>query len=220
MEHVVLFKVKNDAPPSEIDAMVERINSLASLDHLLHLTSGKLLRIRASPSFTFTHFLHCRYRSQRDLHAYTVHPRHVAVVKANDHLCDDVMALDFVVEDLQGSLVPPPGSAMRVTFFKLKEGLGNQLKGEVLEAIRGVQQEFKQAIQLTCGENFSPGRAKGFSIASIAVFPGLSELEAADSNEETGNSYHKSEIIKEHLESVMVLDYVVPSSPKVQSASG
>ncbi|XP_061361758.1 stress-response A/B barrel domain-containing protein UP3-like [Gastrolobium bilobum] len=217
IEHLVLFKVKDDVAPSEIDAMVDRMNSLVSLEQVLHLTAGPLLRIQSSPSLSFTHFLHCRYNSKDDFHAYAVHPTHVAVVKANDPFCDDAMALDFVAEDLQGGLVPPPGSAMQVTFFKLKEGLGDQVKDEVLGAIRGIQQEFKQAIQLTCGENFSPGRAHGFSIASLAVFPGLSELEAADSNEEIGN-YKKNEMIKEHLESVMVLDYIVPS-PKARSAS-
>ena len=100
---------------------------------------------------------------------------------------------------------------MRVTFFKLKEGVGEHVKDEVLGAIRGIQCKF----QFTCGGNFSPARAKGFSIASLEVFPGLSELEAA---KELGD-YHKNEKIKEHLESVMVLDYVVPSSSKAHSAS-
>ncbi|TKY54431.1 Stress responsive alpha-beta barrel [Spatholobus suberectus] len=128
------------------------------------------------------------------------------------------MALDWVVDAHGGGTVPPPDSALRVTFFKLKEGLGDHVKDEVVGAIRGIQRELKQAIQLSCGENFSPARAKGFSIASLAVFPGLSELEAADSNEGLGN-YQKNEKIKEHVESVMVLDYVLTASSKAQSAS-
>ncbi|XP_061361767.1 stress-response A/B barrel domain-containing protein UP3-like [Gastrolobium bilobum] len=209
IEHVVLFKVKDDVAPSEIEGVVERINSLVSLEQPLHLTMGPLLRIQSSPSFNFTHILHSRYNSKDDLHAYAVHPTHVAVIKVNAPFIDDSMALDWVAE-AQGGLVTPPGSAVRVAFFKLKEGLGDQVKDEVLGAIRGIQDEFKHAIQLTCGENFSPGRSKGFSVASLAVFPELNELEAADSNEEIGTS-QKNDKIKEHLESVIVLDYVVPS---------
>ncbi|RZB71909.1 Stress-response A/B barrel domain-containing protein UP3 [Glycine soja] len=204
IEHVVLFKVKEDVAPSEADTMVERINSLASLEQLLHLTVGPLFRIRTSPpSLKFTHFFHTRFNSMDDLRSYVAHPAHVAVVKANTPLVDDAMALDWLAE-VPGGTVPPPGSALRVTFFKLKEGVEDRVKDEIVGAMRGFQREFKQAIQLTCGGNFSPARAKGFSIASLEVFPGLSELEAA---KELGD-YHKNEKIKEHLESVMVLDYV------------
>ena len=124
------------------------------------------------------------------------------------------MALDWVVEDLKGGLViPPPGSAMRVTFFRLKEGLEEHDRNEVLRVIREIQQELKEAVQLTSGDNFSPGRAKGFSVASLAVFPGLCELEAVDFNGDIG-SYQKNDKIKEYLESVVVLDFVVPSPSK------
>ncbi|TKY54432.1 Stress responsive alpha-beta barrel [Spatholobus suberectus] len=88
IEHVVLFKVKDDVAPSEADTMVRRINSLASLEQLLHLTVGPLLRIRCFPSLNFTHFFHTRFNSKDDLRAYVAHPSHVAVVKANTPLVD------------------------------------------------------------------------------------------------------------------------------------
>ena len=64
------------------------------------------------------------------------------------------------------------------------------------------------------GENFSPARAKGYSIASLAVLPGVSELEGLDSKQELANV--EKDKVREHLESVIVLDYVVASP---QSAS-
>ncbi|XP_027368746.1 stress-response A/B barrel domain-containing protein UP3-like [Abrus precatorius] len=214
VEHVVLMKVKDDVSPSERDGMVERINSLVSLKQLLHLTFGPLLRIRSypSPSFAFTHILHTRFNSTDDLHAYAVDPTHVAVIKVNTPFIDDIMALDWLADHLHAPAAVP-GSALRVTFFKLKEGLGDPVKHEVLGAIRAIQREFKHPTQLTCGENFSPGRAKGFSLASLAVFPGLAQLEAADSDHELGN-YQKNHTIKDNLDTVMLLDYLVPSSPK------
>ncbi|KAK7265418.1 hypothetical protein RJT34_33038 [Clitoria ternatea] len=216
IEHVVLLKVKENVSASETNTIVERVNSLISLEHLLHLSMGPLFRIRSTPSsFNFTHMLHARFNSIHDLHAYALHPTHLALIKANAPFIHDIMALDWVAHHPPGGPVPPPASALRVTFFKLKDGLGDHVRHEVLGAISGI--EFKQAIQLTCGENLSPERAKGFSIASLAVFPGLRELEALDSNEEVGN-YQKNEKIKQHLESVMVLDYVLPS-PEVSSSS-
>jgi len=65
-------------------------------------------------------------------------------------------------------------------------------------------------------------RAKGFvfkpkinfSLASLAVFPGVSEMEAVDSNEELVNS--QKEKVRDYLDSVVVVDYVIPPP---QSAS-
>lgn len=213
VEHIVLFKVKEDTEPSKVSAMVNGLSSLVSLDQVLHLTVGPLLRNRSS-SLTFTHMLHSRYRSKEDLDAYSAHPSHVSVVKGNVlPIIDDIMAVDWVADDIRGDLVPPQGSAIRVTFLKLKE---NADSGEVLGVIKGIPENFKQISQLTCGENFSPARAKGFSIASLAVFPGPSELDAVDSNHELVN-YQKDKV-RDRLDGVVVVDYVVPPPP-AQSAS-
>jgi len=208
VEHVVLFKVKDGVAPSETDTMLKRIRSLASLEHLLQPTVGPLLRIRTTTSFDFTLFYHARFKSKHDLHAYATHPTHLAVIEANSPLVENTMALDWVPE-VPGGAVLPAGSALRVTFLKLKQDGGDGVKEEILGAIREIQRELKEAIEVSCGENFSAGRANGFSIASLEVFPGLSELEEADSNEEIG-LYEKNDKIAKHLERVMVLYYVVP----------
>ncbi|XP_059633202.1 stress-response A/B barrel domain-containing protein UP3 [Cornus florida] len=214
IEHIVLFKVKPDTDPSKVTAMVNGLNALSSLPQVLHLTTGPLLRNRSS-AFTFTHMLHSRYNSKDDLNAYTAHPSHLAVVGESVRpICEDIMAVDWVVDDLSSPLVPRSGSAMRVTFLKLKECLEEKEKGEILGVIGGIKERFGSIDQLSLGENFSPARAKGFSIASIALFPGLSELEALDSNVELVNA--EKEKVRDLLESVIVLDYVIPAP---QSAS-
>ncbi|KAF4363573.1 hypothetical protein F8388_002114 [Cannabis sativa] len=191
IEHIVLFKVKDDTDPSKVNAMVNGLSSLKSLDQVLHITAGPLLRNRSS-TLNFTHMLHSRYSSKDDLNAYSQHPNHMSVVKESVlPICEDIMAVDWVAEDLQGPASLSPGSAFE-----------------------GIKNSFGQISQLTCGENFSPGRAKGYSIASIAVFPGQSELETLDSDEELVKL--QKEKVKEHLESVVVVDYLV-SLP--QSAS-
>ncbi|XP_061361664.1 stress-response A/B barrel domain-containing protein UP3-like [Gastrolobium bilobum] len=213
VEHIVLFKVKEDTEASKVSAMVNGLSSLVTLDQVLHLSVGPLLRNRSS-SLTFTHMLHTRYKSKEDLEAYSAHPSHVSVVKGSVlPIIDDIMAVDWVAKDLRGDVVPPQGSAIRVSFLKLKDNVATD---EVLDVIREIPENFKQINQLTCGENFSPARAKGFSIASLAVFPGPSELEAVDSNQELVN-YQKDKV-RDHIESVVVVDYVVPPHP-AQSAS-
>ncbi|XP_050382499.1 stress-response A/B barrel domain-containing protein UP3-like [Argentina anserina] len=214
VEHIVLFKVKPDTDPSKVNSMVNGLNSLTSLDLTLHLTAGPLLRTRSSP-FAFTHLLHSRYKSKDDLAAYSAHPGHVSVVKESVlPICDDIMAVDWVAEGLTGPPGLSAGSAIRVTFLKLKEGLGEAEKGEVLEVIKGIKGKFGEVGQISAGENFSPARAKGYSIASVAVFKGASEMEAVDSKEELAKM--EKDKVREYLESVIVLDYVVPSP---QSAS-
>ncbi|KAK9948058.1 hypothetical protein M0R45_003647 [Rubus argutus] len=167
IEHIVLFKVKDNTDPSKI------------------------------LPFAFTHLLQSRYKTKDDLAAYSAHPNHLSVVKESVlPICDDVMAVDWVSEGLTGPLGPSPGSAIRVTFLKLKGNLGEAAKGEILEVINGIKGRFvvRRWSRCSVGDNFSPARAKGRS----------------------GDLEMEKDKVREYLESVIVLDYVVPSP---QSAS-
>lgn len=213
IEHIVLFKVKDDTDPSKSTTMIKELNGLNSLDQVVHLSAGAIHKNR-STSFNFTHMLHSRYNSKEALAEYSAHPSHLSVVKESVFpICDDLLAIDWVNSDLNGPLVLKPGSVMRITLLKLKEGLGDAEKNEVLGITKGVKEYFPTIEQISVGENFSPARAKGFSIGSIAIFPGMSEFEAADSNQEIVEEQKVK--VRPHLESVIVLDYVIPS----QSAS-
>ncbi|XP_076910398.1 stress-response A/B barrel domain-containing protein UP3-like [Bidens hawaiensis] len=203
VEHVVLFKVKPDVDSSKVAAMVNGLNALTSLNLTVHLSAGQLLQTRSS-SLTFTHMLHSRYRSVDDLKEYAAHPEHVRVVTENiKPIIDDIMAVDWISDD--ASVSPKPGSAVRVTFLKLKD---ESEKSRVLEVIRGIKDEFPAIEQLSVGENFSHDRAKGYTIASVAVLPGTADLEALDSNEELVKL--QKEKVRDSIESVVVVDYVVP----------
>ncbi|KAF3439665.1 hypothetical protein FNV43_RR17943 [Rhamnella rubrinervis] len=124
------------------------------------------------------------------------------------------MAVDWVGQDFHGPVKPPPGSALRVTFLKLTENLDDGVKSEILGVIKGIKDSFGQINQISCGENFSPAGAKGYSIASLAVFPGVGEIDAVDSNQELLDL--QKEKVRDYWQSVVVVDYVVPLS---QSAS-
>ncbi|KAK6248761.1 hypothetical protein QUC31_020326 [Theobroma cacao] len=210
IEHVVLFKVKDDTEQAKVNAMVNGLNGLVSLDPVLHITAGPVLRTR-SPISNFTHMLHSRYKSKEDLSAYSAHPDHMRVVKENVlPICDDIMAVDWVADNDPAPLSPPPSSAIKLTFMKLKENVPSDAQGEILGVIKGIKEGISGIQQITCGENFSPARAKGFSLASIAVFTGVEEMEAAEGNEEFVNLQKQK--VRDYLDGVIVIDYVVPSS--------
>ncbi|KAI7742396.1 hypothetical protein M8C21_018597, partial [Ambrosia artemisiifolia] len=202
VEHVVLFKVKPDVDSTKVAAMIDGLNALTALNLTLHLTSGHLLRSRSS-SLTFTHMLHSRYRSKDLLKEYAAHPEHVRVVTENvKPIVDDLMAVDWMSDS---AVSPKPGSAMRVTFLKLKENLGEDEKCRVLEVIGGIKDHFPAIEQLSVGENFSHDRAKGYTLASVAVLAGPADLEALDSNAELVKL--QKEKVKDSIESVVVVDY-------------
>ncbi|CAH9065943.1 unnamed protein product [Cuscuta europaea] len=208
VEHVVLFKVKPDVEPSRVNEMVVNLKGLTSLPQVLHLTAGPVLRNR-SASFAFTHMLHSRYASKSDLADYSAHPDHLAVVKVNVlPVCDDIMAVDWICDDLAGPVKVPPGSAQRVTFLKLKENLGENEKSEILSVTKGIKEKISSIDQMSVGENFSPARAKGFSIASVAVFGGVRELEALESQSAAENE--EKDKVRGFLDGVLVVDYAVP----------
>ncbi|OMO91752.1 Dimeric alpha-beta barrel [Corchorus olitorius] len=210
IEHVVLFKVKDDTDQTKLNAMLNGLNGLISLDPVLHLTAGPVHRVR-SPISNFTHMLHSRYKSKEDLNTYSAHPDHMRVVKENVlPICDDLMAVDWVSDNDPASLSPPPSSAIKVTLMKLKENVTNEAQGEILDVIKGIKEGIPGIEQITCGENFSPARAKGFSLASLAVFPGVGQLEAAEGNGEFVNLQKQK--VRDYLDGVIVVDYVVPSS--------
>ena len=127
------------------------------------------------------------------------------------------MAFDWVAPDLHLAVTPKPkpGSAIRVSFFKLKEEEEDVKKSEILGVLKETKDglllgQQKQVSELSYGENFSPERSRGYSLAYMAVFPGHRELE--DSNEELGKLKDK---FKGFVESEVVVDFLIPSSSSV-----
>ncbi|KAF5185418.1 Stress-response A/B barrel domain-containing protein UP3 [Thalictrum thalictroides] len=154
------------------------------------------------------HCLAIWYKSKDDLDNYLGHPAHLRLVNESiDPICDDVLLVDWVADVDEPLIVPSPGSVMRVSLLKLKQGSEESEKAEVLKVMGGVKEQFGIIDEYTFGENFAPVKTNGFSIASLAIVPGLSELEALDSNEVVKEQKEK---VKDLLEGVIVVDYVVP----------
>ncbi|KAI3931551.1 hypothetical protein MKW92_011153 [Papaver armeniacum] len=210
IEHIVLFKVNEQTEPTKINTMLNRLNNLIALDQVLHLSAGPIFRNKSASSlYNFTHLLHSRYKSKEDLNAYGNHPDHQSIKESVLSICDDKMTVDWDSYLENGSsLVVKPGSAMKITFLKLKEGFSETEKRVVLSTIGGIKNGVGRDCieQISFGENFC-SRAKGFSIGSIAVSDGVEELDMI------GEVVEKEmDKFRDLLDSVIVLDYVVPNS--------
>uniref|UniRef100_A0A1D1YST0 Stress-response A/B barrel domain-containing protein n=1 Tax=Anthurium amnicola TaxID=1678845 RepID=A0A1D1YST0_9ARAE len=220
VEHVVLFRVKDGADPAAVDAWLSALRSLASLPVVAHLAAAPALRCRASPSALplFTHVLHCRYRSQADLAAYAAHPAHLAVVRQLGlPICDDLLAVDWVADVDPAAVAVKQGAAARVTLVRLREGAGDAGKGELVAALGGIGGSFPAVEQVSCGENFSPARARGFAVGAIWVFSRSSELDLLDVAGSAVVWKAEEEAVNPLTESVIVVDFVVPPTPESSS---
>ncbi|XP_052175431.1 stress-response A/B barrel domain-containing protein UP3-like [Diospyros lotus] len=103
-----------------------------------------------------------------------MHPEHLKIVRElGDLALEDIVAVDWVCDGPDRPAAPPPGSAVRATLLKLKDGLGDKEKREVLGAVGGIAKSCCGASdQITLGENFSPAAlSKGFSIGLMWVSP-------------------------------------------------
>jgi hypothetical protein len=210
VEHIVLLKVKDNIESSKINTMINEVQSLVTIEQVRHFTVGPLLTNNKTTSTTipfsdlsYTHLVHSRYESKEDLQIYIDHPNHLNVVKDFIFpICDDLLVVDWVGEDVALLPHPSPGTAFRVSLLKLKDEKDTKVKEEVFRALR----EFEESVgvsYISYGENISPKMAKGFSIASLLVFSEREGLDRVEPEEGLVN-------VNEYLESVVVVDFVVP----------
>jgi len=207
VEHIVLFKVKENTESSKVNTMINELQTLVTIEQVRHLTFGPIHNKEHTTStipfsdLRYTHLLHSRYDSKEDLQIYNAHPTHLNGVRNFAlPILDDLLVVDWFAGEVALPPHPSPGTAFRVSFLKLKDG---EVKDEVFRAIQGIKESVGGVSYVSYGENISPERAKGFSIASLVVFSGREELDHVDPSEGLIK-------VKEHLESVLVVDHVVP----------
>jgi hypothetical protein len=95
IEHIVLFKLKPDAPADAGERMLERLRGLGSSPRIVELTCGVNFSARSQG---FTHGLLVRFRTRADLEAYAVDPEHQKVIaEAIRPVVESVLALDYEV---------------------------------------------------------------------------------------------------------------------------
>ncbi|CAH8385895.1 unnamed protein product [Eruca vesicaria subsp. sativa] len=194
IEHIVLFKVKDNVDSTKIDTMVNDLNSLTTIDQVLYISAAPIHSLKSTSAFT--HVLHSRYRSKEDLSAYVAHPDHLRVVEQTMPIWEDIMSVDWIADQVPRVLKPPAGSVARVTLLKVKDDVTDEAKKEIVEVVK------ERSDEISVGENFSPARAKGFLIGSVVYFKDLGESEA---HEEL-----VKEKVGEYLDDTIVVEFVVP----------
>eukprot|EP00474_Spongospora_subterranea_P010217 CRZ10675.1 hypothetical protein [Spongospora subterranea] len=100
--HIVLLRLKPDAPVTTIDDMYKAFRDLETqIPCILSLTVGpqdNLIYPGYKPRTQgYTHGLVVHFRTAADLQTYTVHPAHLSVVdRIIKPISDAVLALDFM----------------------------------------------------------------------------------------------------------------------------
>lgn len=94
VEHVVLFKLKNDAPESKKTDLMKCLVALQdTIPGILHASAGANFSARAQG---YTHGFVARFKDRAALDNYISHPAHVAVVEQKvKPLSEGVLALDY-----------------------------------------------------------------------------------------------------------------------------
>lgn len=94
VEHVVLFKLKADAPEEKKEGLMKSLLALKeSIPGLLQTSAGTNFCSRAQG---YTHGFVARFKDRAALDYYMSHPAHVAVVEQQvKPISDGVLALDY-----------------------------------------------------------------------------------------------------------------------------
>jgi len=185
VEHVVLFKAKEDAEKDALKKMMDGLWSLQyRIPNVLYIDVGEVME-GEKHSEGYTHVLFVRLRDKEALKAYADHPQHLEVVE--DLVKPNVvgiLALDYV-----GQVLDDIGP----TFHKgrdWEEGYNHIRLLKFADKHRAKADAFlsryedltflasELPLQITAGENFSHGRCQGYTHGTMARFTMEEELKA------------------------------------------
>ncbi len=94
IDHLVLFTVKEEASPEDVDDMLQSLRALRSnVPSVIDLSVGENFSERGGP---YTHGLFARFQTPDDLQAYLKHPEHRAAAdKLNTLANSDRIVVDY-----------------------------------------------------------------------------------------------------------------------------
>ena len=93
VDHLVLFAVKDDASPEDVEDLLASIQALrGSIPNVMDLSVGEDFSGRAKG---YTHGLFVRLRTTDDLRAYLDHPDHQAVVEKLEAITTGRLVVDY-----------------------------------------------------------------------------------------------------------------------------
>lgn len=93
VDHLVLFAVKDDAPPEDVEDLLSSLRGLRSgIENVVDLSVGEDFSGRGGP---YTHGLFARFQTPDDLRAYIDHPEHRKVIEKLDATTTDRLVVDY-----------------------------------------------------------------------------------------------------------------------------
>ena len=93
VDHLVLFTVKEDASPEEVDDLLSSIRDLrSSVSNVIDLSVGEDFSGRGAP---YTHGLFVRFQTPDDLQAYLRHPDHLKAVEKLEATTEGRIVVDY-----------------------------------------------------------------------------------------------------------------------------
>lgn len=94
IDHLVLFTVKEEASPEDVDDMLQSLRALRSnVPSVIDFSVGENFSERGGP---YTHGLFARFQTPDDLQAYLKHPDHRAAAdKLNTLANSDRIVVDY-----------------------------------------------------------------------------------------------------------------------------
>eukprot|EP00897_Mesotaenium_endlicherianum_P005383 jgi/Mesen1/4873/ME000244S04050 len=212
IEHLVLFKMKEDFEQSQEKDMLDNLYSLQY--HYRNILAVSVGRIFSKRSNGFTHALFVRFPSQEALAQYTIHPSHTSVVEQYiKPYLEDILAVDFeadVEEDIEAIFRRGEDFEQGVehlVLVKVKEGVSPEASQDMITALAELPDKLGSTIvQITAGPNFSP-RSKGFTHGLVVRLPSEKDLEAYNKHPS-----HR-EVLRKHVlpnsESILAVDFHV-----------
>lgn len=202
VEHVVLLKVKEGISAEQQEAMVSGLRSLKGLQTVIELSAGKAVQVWSE---TYTHALHCRYKSKEDLDTYANDPYHLEVIsKYILPIVEDRLAIDWEADVDDPILGSTSYGAVRIAVLKPKEDVATSELSDIVDMLKNYKSRFPVIKQVSVGKNFC-SRAKGYEWAFLAFFSSPEELAELTKNEEHVSLQYAK--VLPAMEKIAVVDY-------------
>lgn len=206
--------MKEDSSPAKISEMISQLQSLRSIDGILHLVVGEAISRPGLEKPEWSHSLYGRYVSKEALHAYAISDKHVDVVQ--NFVLPNITGLMAV--DWEAEVTEQPGGgdigAIHSVVFQTKEEATPE---EVLGTINSLvthSSSIPGVIQATSGPNFTPERSEGHNWGFISIHSNLEALESYGKNEEHW-TIMKEKVFPLVQKSASVDYEVIPISSKI-----
>lgn len=208
VQHCVLLRINKDAPSRETMVFLRKLSTIwEEIPGIVGLQWGT----DNSPEGLqrgFTHACIMSFESPAALETYGPHPVHVALKERGKGIVDDVFVFDFAVPE-----VPPPdvpGRVHHLVFFQFKSDTTAAKIAEIEKGFSELPMKIPGTLRYQAGQELNGGpRSQGMTHGYVLTF-----LNQDARDDYLPHPAHGAfvDLVKEHLEGVVVVDFTVRPS--------